>query len=212
MPTFGVLRTRLRNDVLSEADITLYSEEDLLTFLAEASVEIASVGGFPVVSSASNIASGSTTVTATASLSNVEFKQVTFNSLPLDEVDAKTVRLYQGIGGLTRYYSFDGRQGGNIDIAPAANKAGSFVVDYVKDLSGESYSASDLPWDGLLDDWHDSIIYWAAVKAFERSLDYDRAQYWSQKFDRRAQSLAVFLQNDNLLNLVGGQGAANAGR
>lgn len=211
MPTFGVLRTRLRNDVLSEANITLYSEQDLLTFLTEASVEIASLGGFPVVSSASSIASGSTTVTAPASLSTVDFKQVTFDNLTLDEADARTVRLYQGIGGLTRYYSFDEREGGNIALAPAAHKAGSFVVDYVKDLSGESYSAGDVPWDGLLDDWHDSIVYWAGVKAFERSMEYDKAQYWSQRFDRRIQSLAVFLQNDNLLNLVGGQGAGNAG-
>lgn len=211
MPTFGTLRTRLRNDVLAESDTSFYSDADLLSFLSEASVEIASMGGFPSLSSASSIASGSTTVTAPASLSAVEFKQVTFDGLVLDEADSKTVRLYQGIGGLTRYYSFDERAGGSIHIAPAAHKAGSFVVDYVKDLSAESYSASDTPWDGLLDDWHDSIVYWAGVKAFERGMEYDKAQYWSQRFDRRMQALAVFLQNDNLLNLVGGGGNPNAG-
>lgn len=210
MPTFGTLRTRLRNDVLAESDTGFYSDADLLTFLSEASVEIASMGGFPVVSSASSIASGSTTVTAPASLSTVDFRQVTFDNLTLEEADAKTVRLYQGIGGLTRYYSFDEREGGDISISPAAHKAGSFVVDYVKDLSGESYSASDTPWDGLMDDWHDSIVYWAGVKAFERSMEYDKSQYWLQRFERRLQSLAVFLQNNNLLNLVGG-GAQSAG-
>jgi len=83
MPTFGTLRTRLRNDVLAEADTSFYSDADLLTFLSEASVEIASLGGFPVVSIANNLSSGSTAVAAPASLSTVDFKQVTFDNLRL---------------------------------------------------------------------------------------------------------------------------------
>lgn len=209
MATFGELRTRLRDDVLVESDTSFFSDVDLLDFLVEASVEIASLGGFPVVTSSASVASGATTFSLPADVSNIEFREVSFGPFQLEATDARTVQLYQGIGGLTRYYEYDPREGGTtVNIAPAASSSGSVVVSYVKSLEGESYTDSDEPWDGVLADWHDTIVYWAGTKAFERSMEYDKSEYYRAKTDRRLQSLAIFLQNQNLLNLTTGGGAA----
>lgn len=208
MATFGELRSRLRDDVLAESDTSFFTDADLLDFLVEASVEIASLGGFPVVTSSASVASGATSFAVPADVSNVEFREVSFGSFQLEPADARTVALYQGIGGLTRYYNYDPREGGTtVDIAPAASSSGSVVVSYVKSLAGESYLASDEPWDGTLADWHDTIVFWAGTKAFERSFEYDKSEYYRNKVDRRLQSLAVYLQNENLLNLTTGGGA-----
>ena len=202
MPTFSTLRTRLRNDVLAESDTSFFSDADLLTFLSEASVEIASMGGFPTATSASSVSSGATTVTAPTDISNIEFQEVTFDNYTLDKVDGRTVKLYQGIGGQTRYYDYDARAGGSIHLAPAAHTSGTLTVSYVDDLSGDSYSASDTPWNGELADWHDAIVYAAGVKAFERSGEYDRAEYWGARLQRRLEPLAIYLDNKNVLNVM----------
>lgn len=202
MATFGELRSRLRDDVLVESDSSFFTDADLLDFLVEASVEIASLGGFPTSTSASVVASGATSFTAPSDVSNIEFREVSFEGLQLQPSDARTVRLYQGIGGLTRYYNFDVRAGGSVDIAPAAHTSGTVTVNYVKSLANVSYTASDEPWDGLLDDWHDAIVYWAGVKAFERSMELDKSEYWRGRTERRLQPLAIYLQNENLLNVT----------
>jgi len=202
MPTFTTLRTRLRDDVLAESDTSFFSDADLLSFLSEASVEIASMGGFPTVSSASAVASGATTVTAPTDLSNIEFQEVTFGNYTLEKADGRTVNLYQGIGGQTRYYDYDPRGGGSISLAPAAHTSATLTITYVDDLSQDTYSASDTPWNGELADWHDAIVYAAGVKAFERSGEYDRAEYWNQRLQRRLQPLAIYLDNSNVLNVA----------
>lgn len=206
MATFTTLRTRLREDVLSEDDTSFFSDDDLLTFLAEASRELASMGGFPVSVSTSSLSSGSTNVSVPSDIGNVEFREVSFANYALDAADARTIRLYQGIGGQTRYYLYDPRQGGSMSIAPAAHTSGSLVLEYVQDLEGTSYSASDTPWGGQLEEWQDAIVYLAGVKAFERSMEYERAEYWRQRLERRLQSMAVYLKNQNLLNVLTQQG------
>ena len=211
MATFGELRTRLRNDVLVESDTSFFSDADLLGFLVEASVEIAGLGGFPSSSSASVVASGASSFPAPSDISNVEFREVTFDGLQLQPSDSRTVRLYQNIGGTTRYYRFDPRSGGDVDIAPSAHASGTITVDYVKNLADESYTESDEPWDGLLPDWHDAIVYWAGVKAFERSMELDKSEYWRARTDRRLQPLAIYLQNENLLDLTTRGGVSVAG-
>lgn len=205
MPTFSTLRTRLRDDVLAESDTSFFSDADLLDFLVQANEEIASMGGFPVVQTTSSLSSGSSGTSFTgAPLSNVEFREVTFDGFQLEPADDRTISLYRSIGGLTRYYHFSprGPGGTTVSIAPAAHKSGTLTINYVKDLTSESYSASDSPWDGLMDDWHDCIVYLAGVKAFERSGEYDRAQYWMQRLQRRLEPLAIYLDNNNVLNVV----------
>lgn len=201
MATFSELRTRLRNDVLVESDTGFFSDADLLDFLVEASVEIASLGGFPTATSSSAVASGAVTVAAPSDVSIIELREVTFNNLPLELTDAKNVRLYQEIGGIPRYYRYDPRAGGSIDLSPAANASGTLVIDYVQDLSSVTYSGGDEPWGGVLSDWHDAIVYFAGVKAFEKGFEYDKSQYWNQRLNLRLQPLAIYLGNDNVLNV-----------
>lgn len=212
MPTFSTLRTRLREDVLAESDTSFYSDADLLDFLSEASVEIASLGGFPTVTSSSVVVSGSTTASAPTNLGNIEFQEVTFGDYTLEDTDARTIRLYQGIGGQTRYYNFDPRGGGDISLAPATHVGGTLSVTYVEDLTNYTYSASDTPWNGVLEDWNDAIVYLAGVKAFERGFEYDKAQYWQARLERRLQPLAIYLDNNNVLNVATRVESDNAGR
>lgn len=187
---------------MAESDTSFFSDADLLTYLSEASIEIASLGGFPLATSATAVASGATTVTAPSDLSNIEFREVSFADFELEPVDLRTVKLYQGIGGSTRYYHFDPRRGGSVELAPAAHVSGTITIEYVQDLTGNTYSASDTPWGGNLPDWHDAIVYQAGVKAFEASQEYDKAQYWQQRLERRLQPLAIYLDNSNVLNVT----------
>lgn len=207
MATFGELRTRLRNDILVEADTGFYSDADLLNLLVESSIEIAGMGGFPTEETSISVASGSTVAVLPSDLSNVELREVTFNNFQLEFADTRKIRLYQGIGGATRYYHYSPRAEGSLDLAPAAHVSGSVVLDYVQDLSGVSYTSGDEPWGGVLPEWHDTILYMAGVKAFEKGFEYDKAQYWLQRLQLRLQPLAIYLGNENVLNVqVGGAG------
>jgi len=53
----------------------------------------------------------------------------------------------------------------------------------------------------VLSDWHDAIVYLAGVKAFEKGFEYDKSQYWNQRLNLRLQPLAIYLGNDNVLNV-----------
>ena len=203
MPTFGDLRTRLREDVLAENDTGFYSDADLLEFLSEASIEIASLGGFPATTSTSAVASGTLSVTAPSDISFIGPRNgVSFASLPLRYKDFSVIQLHQGHDGQTRYYNYDPRLSTTIELAPATHEAGSLVVKYVQDLSNVTYSAGDTPWNGTLENWNDTIVYFAGVKAYERGYEYDKAQYWKQRLQDRLQSFAYYLDNDSVLNVV----------
>lgn len=203
MATFGTLRTRLRNDVLAETDTNFYSDADLLNFLVEASIELSALGGFPVATSQSTLLSSATTITAPSDINYVVSNYgVVVNNFPLREKDWQVVQLFKNNPGQTRYYNYDSRKGGAIEIAPATSSSVTAVVRYVQDLSGNSYSASDTPWNGVLSNWQDCIVYLAGVKAFERSLEYDKAQYWKQRLLERLQSFSAYLEDDSILSLA----------
>ena len=212
MATFSDLQSRLRDDILAESDTSFYSDADLLAFLTEASVEIAGMGGFPTASSASAVASAATSVTAPTDLSNIEFREVAFNNYQLEHADMKTVRLYRGIGGQTRYYDYSPREGGSIELSPAAHTSGTLYIEYVQDLSSTSYTGGDEVWGGTLPDWHDAVLYLAGIKAYERGYEYEKAQYWMQRLERRLQPLAIYLDNNNVLNIATRMESQNAGR
>lgn len=212
MATYGELRTRLRDDVLSESDTTFYSDADLLNFLLEASVEIASLGGFPVNDYSVNIAEDDSSVSMPADLVNVEFREVTFKNMQLESAPLRTVRMYQEIDGLTRYYHYDPRSGGSLFLGPAAHAAGALEISYVENVAASGYGASSDVWGGVLPEWHDAVLYLAAVKAFERGFEYDKAQYWEGRLQRRLQPLSIYLDNNNVLNVASRLESENAGR
>lgn len=212
MATYGDLRTRLRNDILSESDTSFYSDADLLNFLLEASSEIASLGGFPVNDYSVNIAADTTSVGVPSDLVNVEFREVTFKNMQLESVPLRTIRLYQEIDGLTRYYHYDPRGGGDLFLAPAAHAAGRLDISYIENVAASNYDASSEVWGGVLPDWHDAVLYLAAVKAFERGFEYDKAQYWEGRLQRRLQPLSIYLDNNNVMNVASRMESENASR
>lgn len=200
MATFSELRTDLRDEILVEDDTGFYSDSGLLDYLVDASIELAAAGAFPTAVSTSTLSSGSGSLSAPSDILRVD--AINAGGFDVSPASVSEVRLYQKIDGEPRYYYWDEKRGGSVLFGPQAGSSTSVTIEYVKDLTDTSYSASDTPWDGQMPQFHDVIKYYAAVKAFEQGFEYEKSQYWQQRFQSRLQAFSAFLGNASILELV----------
>jgi hypothetical protein len=77
------------------------------------------------------------------------------------------------------------------------------LVDYVVEYDPSGETESSEPWGGLFRRYHELVAYRAAVKAFESSLEEDRAAYMQQRANQLLQSFALFLGKRDVADLVG---------
>jgi len=64
-------------------------------------------------------------------------------------------------------------------------------------------------WNGLFPAYHELVVFRAAVKAFDASLETERASYWMQREQRMSQEFSLFL-NKTPLNRVMGEEVAES--
>jgi hypothetical protein len=111
-----------------------------------------------------------------------------------------------------RYYSFDPRRGDIVEFGPQAPRAGTVTYEAVLEYDAEARTAGDEMWDGLFPSWHYLILHRAAAKAFEASLEQEKASYHLQKMMAMQQEFSAYLNRTPVGNLVmqntAGQGAA----
>jgi hypothetical protein len=105
--------------------------------------------------------------------------------------------------GQPRYYNWDPKRGGLVYFAPKAPRAGTIRFEYVTEYDASSALVTDQVWDGLFPAFHDLVVFRAGHKAFDASLEVERAQYWLQREQARSQEFAAFLNKTPVNRLVG---------
>lgn len=207
--TFGEARTILRNDILAEESTDYYSDADLLSFLARSAKELAMVFGFPTGVDSVSVTAGDGSFTLPSDAANVDLNEVSYDGFALALVPYRTILQYvdQSSVGQPRYYNFDPKRADlTVYIAPKVPRDGDVHFEYVQTYDVSSVDPADDVWDGLFPEYHELVIYRAGVKAFDASLENDKAGYWAQKEQAKAQEFSAFLNKVPLERLVG-QGA-----
>jgi hypothetical protein len=210
--TYAQLVSILRFDLLAEADNTYWSDADLFEFLRRAATEIAYEMAFPTAVVDIAVAGGATSFNLPADAATAQLNEVTFGPLRLSLAPVATIREYQGMPSLKfpRHYNTDPKRNPvQVLVAPAAPAAGgTATVEYIKTYDSSQDQLSDEPWDGLFPRFHELIAYRAAVKAFESSLEEDRAGYMQQRSQQIQQAFALFLGKSDVATAIAGPGVS----
>ena len=197
MATFADLLVAFRREVVAQETGGNFEDDDLYEMLYNASVEIASHFGFPVLTDATaTLVIDATSVTAPADMADV--KSVTINGRTLDIAPYEVVLRKRSLAsGIPRYFNFDPKRGGNIDFGPAAKtsvSAGSVVVEYVKSIDVSTLTSADSPWSGLLPDFHWVVPLRAGANVWDGMGDQDTASYFNGRSNQGLQLMAVRLR------------------
>jgi hypothetical protein len=213
--TFGEARTILRNDILAELSTNYYQEDELLRYLLDSAREIAIAHQFPTDINTAAVVLGATTFTPDAGESTISINEVAFNGFEMKLVPLATVLQYrelrEGVRQIApnpRYYSWDTRRGGNVEFAPPAPRPGVITYEAVVEYDTTALGADDDIWGGQYPAFHYLVIYRAAAKAFEASLENERASYYLQRMMALQQEFSVYLKQTPLSNLVAASAAS----
>jgi hypothetical protein len=194
--TFGEARTILRNDVLAEASTDYYSDADLLGFLKRAAKELALTFGFPREISTVSLISGQSSFTLPADAANIDLQEVVYDGFSLALAPYRVIANMVGQSSLgqPRFYNFDPKRASStVRIAPAATRAASITFEYIQEYDVNSVTDSTPVWGGLFPAYHELVVFRAAVKAFDASLETERAAYWLEREQRMSQEFSLFL-------------------
>ena len=209
--TYLNLRNLLRNDLLAESSTTYWSDDDLLNYLRRSAFELAREYGFPTVVAFVPVLQGATSFVLPQGAVAVQLNEVSFAGFKMSLAPMSTIAEYQALGSLQfpRYYNHDPKRAGQqVFIAPPAHTAGTVTVEYIALDDSLNDTLGDEPWDGLFSGFHELVAYRAAVRAFEASLEDDRAQYMLQRSQMLQQAFALFLGKSDVAAATAGAGVS----
>lgn len=202
--TFGEARDKVRLDVLAEASTDYYTDVDLLDFVKDAAREVAQDFGFPVAVSSVVVTAGDGQFALPADSANVNLDEVAFDGFRLAlQPYAFVASVQEQVSiGQPRYYNFDPKRGGVVFFAPQASRNGTISFEYNVKYDPSAAAEGDQVWDGLFPPFHNLVVYLAGSKAFDASLETERAAYWLQRYNARAQEFGAFLNKTPLNEMV----------
>jgi hypothetical protein len=210
--TYQELITIVRRDLLAEVSTDYWTDADLLKFLQRSATEVAYEMAFPTEVATIPVSGGDTQFSLPSDAASAQLNEVTFGSLKLTLAPVAVIREYQGMSSLRfpRYYNTDPKRSPVAVLVspPIPAGGGSVTVEYIKSYNGGADTVTDEPWDGLFPRFHELLAYRAAAKAFESSLEEDRAGYMSQRAQSMQQAFALFLGKSDVAAAVAGQGVA----
>ena len=210
--TFAEARQVLRNDILAEESTDYYTDADLFEYLKRAAKELAFTYGFPREIATISLTPGQATFSLPSDAANIDLQEVSFNGFTLTLAPYRAIAhmVDQPSLGQPRFYNYDPkRMSSTVRIAPASNRAGNVTFEYVQKYEIDSLTPSSPMWSGLFPAYHELIIFRAAVKAFDASLETERAAYYMQKEQRMGQEFSLFL-NKTPANMVFGEEVAES--
>lgn len=182
MDTFSDLLSVVKNEVLAETTGDTVSDAELLRVLHNASVQIASLLGFPVRSATVPLAVGATGFSLPVGAVAVRVNQVFVGEAELRAAPlAEVVRRSSFTGSLPTVYHYDPRVvDGEVRFAPALTVAGTAVVLFTQRLAGFSAAtiATRMPWDGAFPMWRWVIPLLAGDLLWRMLGDLERADYF----------------------------------
>jgi hypothetical protein len=205
--TFAELLTIMRREVVTEAaDSGGFDDTtDLYPMLYNASSEIAAMLSFPVATeSGLGLAAGATTLATPADLAWPRTLAFYGDELALVPY-SMLVRKGSVTGRLPRFYAYDPRRGGNIEVAPAPADPvpmGAIVLEYTRFIDPATLTPGDLAWDGLFSDFQHLIPLRAGVNAWDSVGEAEQSQYFEQRFMNGLQVFAARLGITDVGNLI----------
>lgn len=209
--TFGDLLYDLRNRKLNEATTTFFDDTlDLLPMLALSEQRIAGMFGIP-----RNVVSGSLRVSKPYVIPPTDFLAVvpgglTVNGWVLKHVTPGELAFYNQVPntstGQPRYYSFNPLGPTVFDMSPAPrNSDGIYTLEYVAALPSTRVT-TDVPWNGVLPQFHEVISILAAAKAYEKGPSSPHNMYMgtgsSYDISNRWMSMAQMVLEDMAAYLI----------
>jgi hypothetical protein len=210
--TYTELRTILRRDLLAEASSDYWTDDDLFAFLKRAAMEVAHEFGFPTNVSYNPVQAGATELTLpSGSTATVQVNEVTYGGMRLALAPMAVVIEYQNMSALRfpRYYNIDPKRvPWLLTFGPPAPTDSVMVVETITEYDSATETEGQEPWGGLFRRYHELVAYRAAVKAFESSMEEERAAYMQQRAQQLAQSFALFLGKSDVAQAIAGEGVA----
>lgn len=200
--TFAELHTLVRERIIVDEYEDAITNAQVDNALWLASTEIAAAFDFPqVVATLSDISAGATAITAPADCRRVE-------SLAIDGDDARPVDMQQILrmrmagNQPARYFNYDPRRGGDIQIAPPS-LGGTPTIVYTQSLTrpaaGATFDSAE-PWGGILASFHTIIAYRAGIYLFEQEERENEIDHLKGEYRVRADELALFLGRSSIPN------------
>lgn len=197
--TYGDARDRLRQDILAEESTAYYSDEDLLSYLQASAREIAKAQQFPTELLTAAIDAGDVSFALPAGANTLVVNEVALGGWDLQLAPLATILQYraQGDVGNPRYYNFDPRRlGGEVQFAPPAMRESTASFEVVREY--EPGDAEADVWAGQFPAWHEIVVYRAAARAFDASLEQERAVYYQERYNAMMQEFSVYLERFRL--------------
>ena len=194
---FDALQDILAREVLGDRSEDVWSiANDQLPMLYNASVEIASVLGFPQSVDTGTLTAGDETIAAPTGMLSSQINQLIiggYNAKAVSYVEVLAERARRGASGAPTKYNYDPRRGTAIQIGPAASGAWDYYLEYTEELDTSAYSGSTDPWDGLFPQFHWLIPVRAGVNAWRSVQDFERARFFLDEYSLGVAAFAAFL-------------------
>lgn len=194
---FDALQGILAREVLGDRSEDVWSiADDQLPMLYNASVEIASVLGFPQEVATGSLDEDDEEISAPSDILASQINQVIVGDYNLKLVSYAEVlaeRSRRGDSGPPTKYNYDPRRAGDILIAPASPGDLTYFVEYTKELDTSGYSGSTEPWDELFPQFHWLIPIRAGVNAWRSVQDFERARFFLEEYSMGVAAFASFL-------------------
>lgn len=193
---FDALQGILAREVLGDKTEDVWSiANDQLPMLYNASVEIASVLGFPQGIATGTLTAASTSIAPPADMLAAQINQVIVGDYNLRQVGyAGVLSLRSRSGSSTpEVYNYDPRRGGNIEVAPAPAADSPYFVEYTQEIDISAYTGGSEPWGGLFPQFHWLVPIRAGINAWRSVQDFERAQFFLSEYGIGVNAFAAFL-------------------
>jgi len=209
MSTFNELVSVMRREIISETagDGGFDDAADLLPMLYNASAEVAAHLAFPVVLNASvSWEAEDYSFSPPADMVWPRALFVNMKKVELRPTDWVVRKLGLPAERTPRFFSFDPRHAsGDVLFAPASlsgQAPGSATLEYVSGVDVGALSGASEVWGGLFPDFHWVVPLRAGANAWNSVGEFERSEYFNEKFNQGLQVFAARLGVTNVANLM----------
>lgn len=207
--TFAELATLVRKEIIVDAYEDAYENEDVDDALWRATFETAVALGIPRAFTSGTAASpGATTVTAPSDTQRILGVSIAGDEGAFADLQ-HVIRTRFGGNRALRYWNYDPRRGGLIEISPPS-VGGAVLIEYAQQLTRPSSVtfAASTPWNGVLPQFHPMIAYRAGVALFQMDERENEVQHWQQEYQLRFAEASHFLAGIDTATALMTQGGA----
>lgn len=199
--THAQLEALIRREIIVEETEDAYTSAAIFEVTKMAAIEMAAGLDMPrAIDEAVAVTLDAGTLVAPANCLRV-------HSIFIDGYDAEPGELSDiyryrlGASGPIKFFNFDPRRGGAIQVAPLPPATTVATVEYTRAIAVPVDSNAEV-WEGLLPQWHWLVAYRAAVRLMEMAERNDENAYWTQRYNEGVSALAATLGRTDLANLI----------